>query len=171
MTDSMKEMSRKIHLEFHLEKFKDGDLSYIRKEFETLRDKLASFTPHREDVKNYLHKHMEIDLYEQMLKHNALEHQELTQLYSFLFYHMKKLCAPSRDKMLDDELDYLSLFVSKNIQCKISCLVRIIQCVSDICELMEEDMNAYLTSERAQSDFQILQSDAGQKWLKNRNAK
>lgn len=169
MTDSIKELSRKIHLEFHLEKFKDGDFSYVRKEFETLRDKLASFTPHREDIKEYLHKHMEIDLYEQMLKHDAMEYEELSQLSCFIFYHMKKLCAPSRDKMLDDELDSLILFISTNVNCKISCLVKIIQCVTDICEIMDNDMNSYINSDRAQTDFKILQSESGQKWLKNRN--
>ena len=170
MSDTNKELASKIHLEFHKEQIKAGNYTYMKSEFENIRDKLASFTPHRSDIKQYLEKNMQIDLYEQMLKNNAVEYNDIANISKFIFYHMKKLCAPSRDKMLDDSLDNLFHFINKNLQCKITCMVKVIQVTSDVCEVLENDLNKYLKSDRAVTDFEILQTEGGQKWLKKRNS-
>lgn len=166
-----KELSKSIHLTFHLNKYNERDYSYMQTEFENILWRLCQFTPHRKDLHHTLQAQFDIGLYMQMYKNNCLDVQDFMTIIDFLFVYIHNLCCPFRDEQFTCVKNELISYCTQKDVSTTHKLVHIIQHITETFDMMKDDMNSYIQSERAASDFELLQSEKGQQWLRKRNSR
>jgi len=64
---------------------------------EEIRDRLISFTPRRQDLVEQIKEAMDVELFDQMLRNNAYDGQQIYNLVQFVFDKIKSLEAPARN--------------------------------------------------------------------------
>jgi len=73
------------------------DPEWITRLYAEMRDKLCALTPRRIDMHQQIHEALNVDLFEEMVRHKAFDPAELLALVAFVFSRLQGLCSPSRD--------------------------------------------------------------------------
>ena len=73
------------------------DPEWITRLYAEMRDKLCALTPRRTDMHQQIHEALNVDLFEEMVRHKAFDPAELLALVAFVFGRLQGLCSPSRD--------------------------------------------------------------------------
>jgi hypothetical protein len=73
------------------------DPEWITRLYAEMRDKLCALTPRRTDMHKEIHYALDVDLFEQMVRHKAFDPADLAKLVACVFGRLQGLCSPSRD--------------------------------------------------------------------------
>lgn len=73
------------------------DPEWITRLYAEMRDKLCALTPRRTDMHKEIHEALDVDLFEQMVRHKAFDPTDLGKLVAFVFGRLQGLCSPWRD--------------------------------------------------------------------------
>lgn len=145
-SNSFNETSNKIHklmeqafqsvLEKSLIDIKNIDITWLAKLFKEIRERLCNLTPNNIKHQNYITNGMDDELFIQMIKNDAMTHEDLKNLIKFVFNCILSLQSPIRDpytKKIMEEL--LSNFENKNIgQCVAHFVIQANKCIDFIYE-------------------------------------
>ena len=76
---------------------KESDIDWFVRLCAELRNRLNALTPRRKDLHDQLNNSVDVRLLEQMLKHEAFDHDDFMQLVENIFKRLELLCAPDQD--------------------------------------------------------------------------
>ena len=77
--------------------YTEEDILYIVSLYEELRERIADLTPNRNDLHKQLNESMDLDIFKNMLKYNALDDESIHNMILFVFQRLLSLEAPYRD--------------------------------------------------------------------------
>ena len=86
---------------------------WVKRLYQELRDRICNLTPNRKDRIEDIHEHMDVELFYQMISHNAFDHTSLYNLVCYVFEKIKELEAPVKNIITETKLDELKELFSK----------------------------------------------------------
>ena len=89
------------------------DPEWITRLYAEMRDKLCALTPRRTDMHKEIHYALDVDLFEQMVRHKAFDPADLAKLVAFVFGRLQGLCSPSRDAEVRHSREELEALVAQ----------------------------------------------------------
>jgi len=89
------------------------DPEWITRLYAEMRDKLCALTPRRTDMHKEIHDALDVDLFEQMVRHKAFAPADLAKLVVFVFGRLQSLCSPSRDAEVRQRRQELEALVAQ----------------------------------------------------------
>ena len=90
------------------------DPEWITRLYAEMRDKLCALTPRRTDMHKEIHDALDVDLFEQMVRHKAFDPADLARLVAFVFGRLQGLCSPSRDAEVRHRREELEALVAQS---------------------------------------------------------
>lgn len=117
----------------------DTDIKEMRKILEALGKRVKSLTPHRKDLSDAWDSAYDLDIIENMFKHNAADKSDADQLIRIVFDRLKMMCAPIQDEAVRHAEE--TLLNETDLGRKVSSLIQISNHILDDIE----DLNARLS--------------------------
>ncbi len=139
--------------------------------FEYLVDYFCKFIPHNPDKQMKIRQQFDLDLLRNMLIHNACEINDFRTIVEQLRVTFKSFAMPSRDRAIDEILNRLlseDILKASNQEDVVNFFIEFTMISEFIIIRLYQDYLQYLESERFKNDMEILTSENGQKWLKNK---
>ena len=80
----------------------DDDVMWLTSLYTEMKNSLKRLTPRRYDLHNELENALDVNLFEQMVRHDALVIGDIYPIVDFVFERLLQLCAPSQDAHVRD---------------------------------------------------------------------
>ena len=90
----------------------DPDWNWLVRLYSELRDRLCQLTPRRTDIHQEIKESMDVELFSQMIRHDAFKPDDMWKLVNYVFAMIKSREAPVRNK--DTELELNMLYTEFN---------------------------------------------------------
>ena len=92
------------------------DYKWITRLYQEIRDRLCNILVMlgRKDRYTYneIQESMDVELFEQMIRHNAFSYEDFYKLIEYVFYKCKQLGSVARDVETDEKLNEIKEFIS-----------------------------------------------------------
>jgi len=73
------------------------DVEWIKDMFEDIKKRLMVILPEHSDFNQNVDQSLDVELFEQMIKHNAMNKRDLLKISNYTFTKILELCNPLRD--------------------------------------------------------------------------
>lgn len=92
------------------------DYKWIARLYQEIRDKLCNILVILGRKDKYIYKEiqasMDVELFEQMIRHNAFSYEDFYKLIEYVFHKCRQLGSPARDIETDEKLNEIKEFIS-----------------------------------------------------------
>ena len=90
------------------------DCDWLITLFTELRDRLCNLTPNRNDLKSQIYEILDIELFSQMIRHNAYKPEDLYKLVHFTFGKIKIMGSIAKEPEIDAIINKLNSMMMSN---------------------------------------------------------
>tara|TARA_Y100000389_G_scaffold202431_1_gene247685 strand:- start:1128 stop:1601 length:474 start_codon:yes stop_codon:yes gene_type:complete len=90
------------------------DIKWLSELFAEIRTKLMNLTPNNKKIQEEICNRLDLELLQQMLLNSAFDMNDLKQLIDYVFYITLQLCAPVRDRDIQDTQKNLQQMIAEN---------------------------------------------------------
>ena len=154
-------------------KIKSNNYDTFLLRIETIILTLCSFTPNRPDIHSKIKNIIDIDIIRNILFFTKFTTCDIQYIIDKIHQLCLNYASPYRDSQINSlfkDIKYHNNFNYDDQNSIANSLVFIIHNIENILCMIKTDINDYLQSKRFINDFEILTSEGGQEWLKNRNS-
>ena len=117
LNEQIKDMMHKAFYDLLEKRVADPpDYKWITRLYQEIRDRLCNILVMlgRKDRYTYneIQESMDVELFEQMISHNAFSYEDFYKLIEYVFYKCKQLGSAARDIETDEKLSEIKEFIS-----------------------------------------------------------
>lgn len=77
------------------------DVVWIMSMFKEIKERLLSIMPEETEFHGNVEQSIDLELFEQMLEHNALDKNDLLKLSNYTFTKLLEICRPDKDPIVE----------------------------------------------------------------------
>jgi len=125
------------------------DHEWIARLYAEMRDKLCSLTPNRPDLRAQVQQNLDVAAFADMVRHEAFEAADLRNLVSFVFGRLASLCAPARDRDVQQRRSDLEALLAQPGTTFARFAVAFLKSFHTTMEEVEADVEAFKSGSRA----------------------
>ena len=117
LNEQIKDMMHKAFYDLLEKRVADPpDYKWITRLYQEIRDRLCNILVMLGRKDRYVYKEikesMDVELFEQMISHNAFSYEDFYKLIEYVFYKCKQLGSAARDIETDEKLNEIKEFIS-----------------------------------------------------------
>ena len=117
LNEQIKDMMNKAFYDLLEKRVADPpDYKWITRLYQEIRDRLCNILVMLGRKDRYVYKEikesMDVELFEQMISHNAFSYEDFYKLIEYVFHKCKQLGSPARDIETDEKLNEIKEFIS-----------------------------------------------------------
>jgi len=117
LNEQIKDMMNKAFYDLLEKRVNDPpDYKWITRLYQEIRDRLCNILVMLGRKDRYVYKEikecMDVELFEQMISHNAFSYEDFYKLIEYVFYKCKQLGSAARDIETDEKLNEIKEFIS-----------------------------------------------------------
>ena len=86
----------------------ERNVEWIDRLYREMLHSLQNLTPNRQDIHEALARALDVDLFCQMLRNDAVDVDDVRPVIDYVTTHLSNVCAPSQDRRLNEMRDTLS---------------------------------------------------------------